>query len=412
VNKIRAIRTQADYEAALARIDALMDAELDTAKGDELDVLTDLVELYEARHVPMGYPTALGALRFRMEQAGLSPRDLIPFIGSRPKVSEVLSGKRPLTMQMARALHANLGIPADVLLQQPGGELPGALDGVDWKRFPIAEMAKRGWIKKRSNLLDHAEEIMRDLIRRAGGEHVLPAALYRKNNLARANAKMDPYALKAWCLEVLARANAKPRSVKYKPGTVDLKFLRKVAKLSWSAKGPKLAVAFLAKHGICVVCLEHLQRTHLDGAALQLTDGTPVVGLTLRYDRLDNFWFCLLHELAHIGRHMDGSGREVFIDDLSLRDVEGVRRDPNEAEADEWAQNGLIPETIWQTSRVKDNPSTLAVTELAQRLEIHPAIVAGRVRHETRNFRLLSHFVGTGEVRRQLLKECEEAQQT
>jgi HTH-type transcriptional regulator / antitoxin HigA len=96
---------------------------------------------------------------------------------------------------------------------------------------------------------------------------------------------------------------------------------------------------------------------------------------------------------------------EVFIDDLSLRDVEGVRRAPKEDEADEWAKNGLIPDTIWQTSPVKDNASPLAVMELAQRLEIHPAIVAGRVRHETRNFRLLSHFVGRGEVRRQLLTE-------
>ena len=75
-----------------------------TPEGEELDVLTDLVELYEAKHVPMGFPSPLGAIRFRMEQGGLSPRDLIPFMGSRAKVSEVLSGKRPLTMQMARAL--------------------------------------------------------------------------------------------------------------------------------------------------------------------------------------------------------------------------------------------------------------------------------------------------------------------
>ena len=405
LSKIRAIRTQADYEAALARIDALMDAEAGTSEGDERDVLTDLVDLYEARNVPMGYPTALGALRFRMEQAGLSPRDLIPFLGSRAKVSEVLAGKRPLTMQMARALHANLGVPADVLLQQPGGELPGALEGINWKRFPVAEMAKREWIEKRCDIGDHAEEIMRDLIRRAGGEHVLPAALYCKNNLARTNAKMDPYALKAWCWEVLARANAKRPPVEYNSGTVDLRFLQRVARLSWSAEGPRLAVEFLGRHGIAVVCLEHLPRTHLDGAALQLADGTPVIGLTLRYDRLDNFWFCLLHELAHIGRHMDGARHEAFIDDLSLRDVEGVRRDPKEDAADEWAENGLIPEQVWQTSRAKDNPSPLAVMELAQRLEIHPAVVAGRVRHQTRNFRLLSHFVGTGEVRRQLLSD-------
>src|SRR5262245_10245734 len=405
MSNVHAIRTEADYRAALARIDSLMDADLDTPEGEELDVLADLVELYETKHVPMGYPTALAALRFRMEQAELSPRDLIPFIGTRAKVSEVLSGKRPLTMQMARALHANLGIPADVLLQQPGGQLPNVLEGIDWKRFPLAEMAKRGWIEKRPNLLDHAEEIMRDLIARAGGEHVLPAALYRRNDHARTNAKTDLYALNAWCWEVLARANATRLRASYETGTVDVEFLRKVARLSWSAEGPRLARELLGKHGIPLVCLQHLPRTYLDGAALQLADGTPVVGLTLRYDRLDNFWFCLFHELAHIGRHMGNTRQEVFIDDLSLRDVEGVRRDPKEDEADEWAENGLIPKAVWESSRVKESPSPLAVMELAQQLEIHPAIIAGLVRHETRNFRLLSHFVGTGEVRRLLAQK-------
>ncbi len=405
MSNIRAIRTEADYRAALVRIDALMDAEPGTREGEELDVLVDLVELYEGRHVPMGYPSPLAAIRFRMEQGGLSPRDLVPFLGSRAKVSEILSGKRPLTMQMARALHANLGIPADVLLQQPGGELPSALKDIEWKRFPLAEMAKRGWIQRQRNLVDHAEEIMRDLIRRAGGEHVLPVALYRKNDHARANAKTDPYALKAWCWEVLARANATKLPTAYRPGIVDIEFLGKVARLSWSSDGPRLAQEFLAKHGIHLVCLTHLPRTHLDGAALQLADGTPVIGLTLRYDRLDNFWFCLLHELAHIGRHMAGTRNEAFIDDLSLRGVEGVRRDSKEDEADEWAEEGLIPSDVWNISRVQDNPSPLAVMELAQRLEIHPAIIAGRVRHATGNYRLLSHFVGTGEVRHQLLKD-------
>ncbi len=406
MSDIRAIRSEADYEAAIARIDDLMDAQSGTPEGEELDVLTDLVELYEAKHVPMGFPSPLGAIRFRMEQSGLSPRDLVSFMGSRAKVSEVLSGKRPLTMQMARALHANLGVPADVLLQQPGGELHSALEGTDWRRFPLAEMAKRGWIEKRRNFASHAEEIMRDLIRRAGGEYVLPA-FFRKNDQARVSAKTDPYSLKAWCWEVLARANAHRLLVGFKPDTVDLSFLRKVAMLSWSQDGPRLAQEFLANHGIHLVCLEHLPRTHLDGAALQLADGTPVIGLTLRYDRLDNFWFCLLHELAHIGRHMSATSNEAFVDDLSLRAVQGARRVPRETEADEWAEHGLIPEDIWNTSKVKDNPTPLAVVELAQRLGIHPAIIAGRVRYETRNFRLLSHFVGSGTLRRQFLEEEE-----
>ena len=115
--KIRPVRSEKDYEEALARIDALMDAVPDSPEFEELDVLVDLVELYESRHEPMGYPSPRAAIEFRMDQANLRPRDLIPFIGSRAKVSEVLSGKRAITMPMARALHNHLGIPADVLLQ-------------------------------------------------------------------------------------------------------------------------------------------------------------------------------------------------------------------------------------------------------------------------------------------------------
>ena len=94
MSNIRAIRSEADYEAAIARIDDLMDAQSGTPEGEELDVLTDLVELYEAKHVPMGLPSPLGAIRFRMEQSGLSPRDLVSFMGSRAKVSEVLSDRK------------------------------------------------------------------------------------------------------------------------------------------------------------------------------------------------------------------------------------------------------------------------------------------------------------------------------
>lgn len=399
MGKIKAIRNEADYDAALRRIDALMDAEPGTPDGDELDVLTDLVEHYEEKHVPMGFPSPISAIEFRLEQAGLAPRDLIPFIGSRAKVSEVLSGKRPLTMPMARALHEHLGIPAEVLLQQPGATFSEPLEDLEWSRFPLTAMVKLGWVPKARNLASRAHELIGELVRRAGGAEVAGAALYRKSQHARANSKTDPYALKAWCWKVLADANEHPPSVSYQRGTVTLEFLRELARLSWLEEGPRLAKEFLRKHGIALVTVPHLPRTYLDGAALRLGNGTPVIGLTLRYDRLDNFWFCLLHELAHVGRHMDVDGETAFIDDLTLRDVEGAREDPTELQADEWAEDALIPRAIWETSAVRQEPSPMAVINLANALQIHPAIVAGRVRHEQRNYRLLSQFVGTGKVR-------------
>ena len=106
------IRTEADYQAALARVNALMDAAAGSPEGEELDVLVDLVALYESRRYQIGHPSPVEAIEFRMDQQGLSARDLVPLIGSRAKVSEVLSGKRGITMSMARALHRHLGIPA------------------------------------------------------------------------------------------------------------------------------------------------------------------------------------------------------------------------------------------------------------------------------------------------------------
>jgi HTH-type transcriptional regulator/antitoxin HigA len=378
-----------------------MDAEPGTPEGEELDVLTDLVEHYEEKHVAMGYPSAVAAIEFRLEQAGLTHRDLVPFIGSRAKVSEVLSRKRQITMPMARALHEHLGIPAEVLLQEPGVSLEDPLADMEWNRFPVKAMAKLGWIPKVKNLESHAQEVVDDLIRRAGGRAVAAAALYRKNDYARANAKMDPYALKAWCWKVLADANEARPPVSYKPGTITPDFLSQVARLSWSDEGPRLAKEFLAKHGISLVVVRHLPRTYLDGAALKLGDGTPVVGLTLRYNRVDSFWFCILHELAHLGRHMEGDGDAAFVDDLTLREIEGGRREPKEAQADQWAEEALVPLAIWETSEARRNPTPTAVLSLAKAVQVHPAIVAGRIRHEQKNYRLLSHFVGTGEVRRQ-----------
>ena len=177
-------------------------------------------------------------------------------------------------------------------------------------------------------------------------------------------------------------------------------FLTKFARLSWSEDGPRLAKELLAKHGIALVVEKHLPKTYLDGAALRLGDGRPVIGLTLRYDRIDNFWFCLLHELAHVGRHMDNGRGEVFVDDFTLRRIEGGREDPKETQADEWAEEALIPLSVWEASAARDRPTAMAVLNLANALQVHPAIIAGRVRYERKNYRLLSQFVGTGEVRR------------
>lgn len=399
MSSIKPIRSEQDHAAALARIELLMDAEPGTRESDELDVLADLVEHYEKKHFPIPKPTPLEAIRFRMEQEGLTPRDLIPVFGSRAKVSEILSGKRQLTLAAARALHEHFGIPADVLLQ-PEAPVVTKQNRIEYQRYPMKEMSKRGWIRDLPRSGEHAVELLEDLITRTGCVREAVVGMYRKNDHTRANAKTDPHALEAWCWQVLAVANAVAPRTPWQRGTVTPAFLREVAQLSWSEEGPRLAKEFLAQHGIPLVVLAHLPRTHLDGAALRLSDGRPVVALTLRYDRLDHFWFSLLHELAHVGLHMDAADCAGFVDDLSLRSESSAESDPREAEADRWAEEALLPAEIWSTSLVREMPTAAAVEELARSLRIHPAIVAGRIRYEQRNYKLLSHFVGMGEVRR------------
>jgi HTH-type transcriptional regulator/antitoxin HigA len=130
---IRPVRTESDYEAALAEIDRLMEAQPDTLEGERLDVLVTLVEAYEARHHPIDAPDPITALLHFMEQRGLTRSELVPLLGSRSRVSEILNRRRRLTLEMAWRLHRELGIPAEVVIKpyrlareaKVGGETSG-----------------------------------------------------------------------------------------------------------------------------------------------------------------------------------------------------------------------------------------------------------------------------------------------
>jgi len=115
---ITPIKSRRDYKRALEEIEGLMTAKRNTPEGERLDVLVTLVEAWEAKHYPLGLPDAVEAIKYHMDQKGLAPRDLVPFIGSRNRVYEVLSRKRPLTLAMVRRLHEGLGIPAESLIKE------------------------------------------------------------------------------------------------------------------------------------------------------------------------------------------------------------------------------------------------------------------------------------------------------
>jgi HTH-type transcriptional regulator / antitoxin HigA len=395
---ITRIRNDADYRAAMAELEQLManPPRLGSVEAERLDFLSLLLEEYEKKEFPVELPTPLEAIKFRMEQMRLEPRDLIPYLGTRARVSEVLNGKRPLTLTMMRALNKGLQIPAAVLLAEPRPEVQTAADQ-DWGCFPVKAMAKLGWIQAaKGTLKDRARELMEEFAEPLGGLEVAAShALFRQTQTLRSVRSMDLYAVQAWCMRVRIRALSSGVRGSFSAASVDSEVLTKIARLSVLPDGPLRAQHAIEELGIHFIVEHHLPKTHLDGAALLAEDGTPILALTLRHDRLDSFWFCLFHELIHILRHLRADLR-VCLDDMETS-AEGYQI---EKEADYAAGEALVPSRVFRNSRAYTVRSIPAVLELASQLNIHPAIVAGRVRHESRDYRVLSQLVGSGEVRR------------
>ena len=113
---IRPIKTEQDYNSALSRIEELWGARKDTSEGDELDLLVTLVESYEMKHYPIAPPDPIDAIKFRMEQMGMTKADMVQYLGSQSRVSEILNRKRGLTLRMIRSLNKGLKIPAEILI--------------------------------------------------------------------------------------------------------------------------------------------------------------------------------------------------------------------------------------------------------------------------------------------------------
>ena len=149
----------------------------------------------------------------------------------------------------------------------------------------------------------------------------------------------------------------------------------------------------LQEAGVAVIIEEHLPKTHLDGAAMWHPDGFPVIALTLRHDRLDNFWFTLFHELGHVIKHLETSMNEGFLD----TDIDGASEKEIEIEADRFALEAFIPREAWDDLgplRLKAE-----IVAAANELAISPAVIAGRLRREAGDYRKHRTLIGQGTVK-------------
>jgi HTH-type transcriptional regulator/antitoxin HigA len=394
----RVIKTDAAYRAALTEVERLVvaDPAPDSIEGERLELLTLLIQHYESQRFSFEAPDPIEAIEFRMEEQGLKQRDLVSFIGSRSRVSEVLSRKRPLTVQMIRALASGLGIPLEALVNVPNVSAGTRLEPVsnlDWRKVPWREMGKRGWFDDlKEKIGGSTEDIVAAFFRAATDAK----PLYRRRLRGQELDERAYYSTLAWSARVLLRARAQEKTLgSFSRATLTKDTFHDLARLSWLDNGPKLAEQFLSKMGIAVVVESRLPDSVLDGAALLTESRVPVIALTLRIDRLDYFWFTLMHELAHIWLHLDRPD-ELFIDRL-----EGAESsEQTERDADRVAKEAFVPLNVWKRSAAFLNPTREAIQELGDQLHISPAIIAGRVQFETGKYELFRELLGQGKVRR------------
>jgi len=404
--KYRVLRTEDEHRQALQEAEALV--ALDPAPGsndaERLELLTLLIEDYEKRSFSFEALDPLDVIEFRMAEQGLRQKDLVSMIGSRSRVSEVLAGKRPLTVQMIRALSVGLGVPADALIgAEPRKTSALAMIAeaeIDWKQFPYGEMERRGWFSgvrvSGATTEERLQSFLTQMLPKEPAE-----VLFRRRFQGVETDEKSYYSTLAWTARVLMRAREQSEGLpQFDPARITPDMLRDLARLSWLATGPRAAIEFLAKLGIVVIIEKRLKNAVIDGAALMSEAGRPVIGLTLRIDRVDYFWFTLLHEVAHVWRHLNDSS-EAFIDRIER--IASAERAPEarENEANRIARDALIKRAVWERSPARLAPSRGNIQELADQLHIHPAIVAGRVQFETGQYNQFREFLGQGEVQKQ-----------
>ena len=259
-----------------------------------------------------------------------------------------------------------------------------------WDKFPIKEMLIRKWLL--SGNIDPISAIKAWFTDLFGNEQY-ELALHRKFHFN--GNSPNEYSLLAWQMQVLRTAKEITKQHKIPKFNKDTSWLNQLASISTSPKGPLEAQEFLLSKGIILIVEPHLPSTYLDGAAMLLPNTSiPVIGLTLRHDRLDNFWFVLFHELGHIFLHLNEERTAIVDEDV------GIAADQIEIEADNFALNNLIPPEQWDMCMCRFYINEDALNEDAKNLNIHPSILAGRIRKENNDYQIFNGKIGLKQVRK------------
>ncbi len=379
--EINSLKSQiADLEAEISHYDLLKAGDITFAKSHSLDALPSI--LIQARIAAGMSQTELAS------KLGLKPQQV-----QRYEATDYMGASLARLIEVSKILNVHTAGIFETKAKQQGAVFSwDEVDDVVWQEFPAQEMAKRRWfdLARGEDLLERVKTYFLDV---AGPQFT--TALHRKK--MRGATVPNEYALLAWQARILERARNRVERENLPSFQFDDRWMPELVALTKHSEGPKLARELLASKGIILVTEKHLPGTYLDGAAMLSTMDHPVIGLTLRHDRLDNFWFVLFHELGHIFLHLIDGLRYDFFDDDSSEATDQV-----ELEADKYALNILISEDKWEQCLSRFALSEESVELDAKSLGIDASIIAGRIRRERSNYTILTDLVGHRQVRRQL----------
>ena len=211
----------------------------------------------------------------------------------------------------------------------------------------------------------------------------------------RMSGKCDNYALTAWLAAICRLADEEILANEFESDKQEI-IVNQLRMVSIFDEGPRLAREFLKRVGIHLIILKHLPKTYLDGVSFMLRDNFPVIGLTLRYDRIDYFWFTLFHELGHVFEHLSHGEQKPIFDNLEIQANSNI-----EKEADTFAEENLIPNEEIKEAGLFNDHDPNRIIDFANEKQVNPAIVAGRIRKHHNNYYILNRMVGNGKVRNQ-----------
>ena len=298
------------------------------------------------------------------------------------------------TVRMLARIAAALGEELNVSFNQTNVAVVSQREATNIENVvqlcPANEMRKRGWLPSWATI----EQLREELGKFLGPAPRLSAANFRLSK----NDGANKAALACWLakLEIEAGRTDVPRFTARRLRQ-DLKDL---AHLSAAVDGPARSVAWLEERGVRCVFIKHLPQTYLDGAAMLLDDGKPAIGLSLRHDRLDNFWFTLLHEIGHVLLHK----KELLSHPIVDEEIQEPSNEEHEVQADRFANSAWVDSRTWVDFRRKnrDYPHLQNIVDFAEDLQVTPALVAGRLRHELKRWKHYSSFLEQGTVTEQI----------